>query len=114
MENIQLLQVAFDAFDSQIALLERTGKIIAFNQAWKDNSTKNFLSENTNVGDNYLKICRTIVGSESKLAREIATEIEAIARSPKTQFKINYNSQRYGRENRLVIHIRQVKQDDWL
>ena len=114
MEYFQLLQAAFDAFDSQIALLDRTGKIIVINQAWKDNSVKSCLSANTSIGDNYINICQTIVGSESKLAREIATEIEAIARGSKTQYRVNYNSQRFGRENRLVIHIKQVKQDDWL
>ena len=114
MEYFQLFQVTFDAFDSQIALLDRAGQIIALNQAWKNNSVKSCFSENTSIGDNYLKICRTIVDREKKLAREIATEIEAIARGEKTQFKVNYNSQGFGRENHLVIQIRQVKQDDWL
>ena len=114
MEYIQFFQAAFNAFDSQIALLDREGKIVALNQAWKDDSTKNFLSENTNINDNYLKICRSIVGDEEKLARKIATEIETIARSEKTQFKVNHNIQRFGRENRLIIRIRQLKQADWL
>ena len=113
MDYFQLFQATFDAFDSQIALIDPEGKILALNQAWKNNSIKSCLSENTNIGDNYLNICKSVVGNDSGVAREIATEIEAIARSEKTEFRLNYTNERLGRGNHLVIHIRQVKQDDW-
>ena len=41
MEYFQLFQATFDAFDSQIALLDRAGAIIALNQAWKNNLINN-------------------------------------------------------------------------
>lgn len=113
MDYFQLFQVTFDAFDSQIALLDEGGKIIALNQAWKSNLIKSCFSENACIGDNYLKVCRSIVGKEQKLAREIATEIEAIARGEKTQFKANYTSENSGRKKYLLIRLGQVKQNDW-
>ena len=114
MEQFQLFQAAFNTFDSQVALIDLTGKILVINQAWKNNSIESCISENTSIGDNYLDKCKTLVGSESELAKKMASEIEAIARSEKTEFKVNYNSQRFGRENRLIVHIRQVKQDNWV
>lgn len=113
MEYFQLFQPIFDAFDSQVALIDREGKIIALNQAWKNNSINSGFSKNTSIGDNYLNVCKTIVGSEAKLARKIATEIKAIARSEKTESRLNHNSENFKLENPLVIHIKQVKQDNW-
>ena len=113
MDYFQLFQMTFDAFDSQIALLDKEGKIVALNQAWKNNLVKSCFSENTSIGDNYLKICRTIVGTEQKLARKIATEIEAIAKEEKTQFKTNFTNQDSKVINHLVIRLGQVKQNGW-
>ena len=113
MEHTQLFQATFDAFDSQIALLDRTGKIIALNQAWKNNSIDSCFSKDTNLGDNYLNRCQTISGREEELARKIAAKIEEIADSKSTKFRLDYTYQYCGREQRLVIHIRKVIQDDW-
>ncbi len=112
--NPQLFQATFDAFSSQIALLDRAGEIIALNQAWKNNSINSCLAKNTKIGDNYLSICKTIVGSQQKLADLIATEIRAIANSEKTEFEIDYTDDHLDQKNWLVIQIRQVKQGDWL
>ena len=113
MEYFQLFQATIDAFDSQVALVDREGEIIALNQAWKNNSISNCLSQNTSIGDNYINICETI-DSNTELAQEIATEIKAIARSEKTEAKLHYNSDNFELENPLVIHIKQVKQESWL
>ena len=113
MEHFQLFQAAFDAFESQIALIDLAGKILVLNQAWKNNSIKSCLLQNTSIGDNYLDKCKTIVGSESKLAEEVAAKIEAIARSEKTEFRLEYAAKCCGRESRLIVHIRQVKYEDW-
>ena len=113
MKYRQLFQATFDAFDSQIALIDREGKILVLNQAWKNNSVNSCLSKNTRVGDNYLKVCQTIAGSEAELAREIASEIKAITCLKKTESRLNYHSGNFKRDNCLIIHIKQVKQDDW-
>lgn len=114
MEYLQLFQATFDAFDSQIALIDQEGEIIALNQAWKKNSLNSCFSKNTSIGDNFLNICKNIAGIEPQLAKEIAREIKAIANSEKTEFRLNYDCENCERENSLIIHLRQVKQDDWL
>ena len=114
MEHFQLFPAVFDAFDSQIALIDRKGQIVALNQAWKNNSINSCLSKNANVGDNYLDICKTIVGKEAELAQGIVTEIKAIASLKKTEFRLDYSYDNFGQENRLVVHGKQVRQDDWL
>ncbi|MEN9871918.1 MAG: hypothetical protein RLZZ171_2910 [Cyanobacteriota bacterium] len=113
MEYFQLFQPIFDAFDSQVALIDREGKIIALNKAWKNNSINSDFSKNTSIGDNYLNVCKTLVGNEAELARKIATEIKAIAHSEKTEARLNCNSENFKLKNPLVIHIKQVKQDNW-
>ena len=113
MEYFQLFQATFDAFDSQVALLDRAGKIIALNQAWKNNSINSCLAKNTHIGENYLNICHALTGSEEKLGAEIAREIEAIACCEKTESRLNYVNKRFKQENHLVIQIKQVKQDNW-
>ncbi|MBE9045505.1 EAL domain-containing protein [Pleurocapsales cyanobacterium LEGE 10410] len=114
MNYFQLFQATFDAFDSQIALLDRAGKIIALNQAWKNNSINSCLANNTNIGDDYLKICKTIAGREQKIAQEIVDEIEAIANSEKTEFVFKDDNNHLASENQLIITIKQIKLDDWL
>ena len=114
MEHVQLFQATLDAFDSQIALVNREGEIIILNQAWKNNSINSCFSKNTSIGDNYINICKTIGGSEAELATEIIREIQAIARWEKTESRLDYKNENLEPENHLVIHIRQVKQGDWL
>ena len=114
MEYLQLFKAIFDAFNSQIALIDRKGEIIALNKAWKDNSINSCFSKNTGVGDNYFKICQTIAGKEAKLAKQISTEIKAIANLEKTEFRLKYNNENFKPNHCLIIHLKQVKQDDWL
>ena len=113
MEYIQLFQATFDAFDSQIALLNQAGEIVALNQAWKKNLINSCLSKNANIGDNYLNICQAIVGREKKLDTQIAREIKAIAHLEKTESRLNYTHKHFNQENHLVVHLKQVKQGDW-
>ena len=114
MDYFQLFQATLDSFDSQIALIDQEGKIIVLNKAWKNNSLNSCLSRNTSIGDNYIQRCETIVGSEADLAQEIISEITAIASLEKTESRLNYDHENFPPNNRLIIHIRQVKQDDWL
>lgn len=115
MEYYQLFQKAFEAFESQVALIDREGKIIALNKAWINNSLDSCLSRNTSIGDNYLKICKTIVGSEKELARKVVSEITAITSLEKIESRLNYhNNKNLKRNNYSIIHIKQIKQDDWL
>ncbi|WP_144869357.1 putative bifunctional diguanylate cyclase/phosphodiesterase, partial [Hyella patelloides] len=112
--NPQLFQATFDAFTSPIAMLDRSGNIIALNQAWKNNSNDSCLSTNTSIGDNYISVCKTVVGSERELANLIASEIQAIANSQKVEFKFNYTNEDFNQTKWFVIHLKQVKQADWL
>ena len=114
MDHFQLFQATLDAFDSQIALIDQEGEIILLNKAWKNNSSNSCLSRNTSIGDNYIKRCQTIVGSEANLAQRIISEITAIARLEKTESRLNYDHENFQPNNNLIIHIRQVQQDDWL
>ncbi|HEY9767990.1 MAG TPA: EAL domain-containing protein [Coleofasciculaceae cyanobacterium] len=109
----QLSQATFDAFDSQIALLDRSGEIVVLNKAWKNNSINSCLSKNTSVGENYLNICKCRVGRDCKLLKQIAREIEAIANLEKTEFRFNYSNEHLNQKNWLAIHVKQIKQGDW-
>ncbi len=108
-----LFQATFDSFRSQIALLDRSGEIIALNQAWKNNSINSCLAKNTKIGDNYLNTCKTIVGRERKLAELIARKIKAIANWETAEFSLDYSYEHVAQENRFKIYLTRVKQADW-
>ena len=114
MDYFQLFTAALDAFDSQIALIDREGKIVVLNQAWKNNSINSCFSTNTSIGDSYINKCETVVGSEADLARKVVSEIRAIARLEKTESRLNYDNENLQPNNGLTIHLKQVKHDDWL
>jgi diguanylate cyclase (GGDEF)-like protein len=112
--NPQLFQSTFDAFASQIVLLDRFGEVIAFNQAWKSNLINRDFSQNTNIKDNYLKISQSIISHDFQLAELMAQELRAIANCEKTEFKFNYTQDCYNPKSCFAIHLKQVKQADWL
>jgi diguanylate cyclase (GGDEF)-like protein len=112
--NHQFLQSAFDAFDSQIALLNRFGEVVLLNQAWQNNLINDSLTKNINIKSNYLKIAQSIISHDRKLAELIACELKAIANCEKTEFKCNYTQDCHNQKSWFVLHLKQVKQDDWL
>ncbi|HRH80052.1 MAG TPA: PAS domain S-box protein [Thiobacillaceae bacterium] len=76
-------QAILDAVSTQVAVLDRTGTIIEVNAAWRRFARENALEDgqfphNTDIGGNYLEICRSATGYSSEGAREMAEGIQAV------------------------------------
>ena len=111
--NTQLFQATFDAFPSQVALLDRFGKVVGLNKAWKENLIDSIFARNIDIGDNYLDICKNKGDREQKLAELIISEIKKIYNQKKEHFKLNYTKEHFGRKNCFALSLERVKQDDW-
>lgn len=66
-ENNELLQGAIDALTSHIAILDRQGKIIKINKAWRKFAQVNsFTNDNYGLGSNYIESCFPVEKQESE------------------------------------------------
>jgi len=69
LANHKFRDAILDSVPSQIAVLDHTGRIVAVNQRWRDfaltnSPTPGQPASNTQVGTNYLAICRAAMGSD--------------------------------------------------
>jgi len=75
-----LTDAVLSALPVSIAVLDRTGAIVAVNESWKRFARENgdsFLAE-WSVGLNYLDVCRQAAGPSSEESREVAEGIQAV------------------------------------
>ncbi len=84
-----------DAHPANIAVLDRTGVICAVNRAWNcfgqtEGANNRFQS---NIGVNYLDVCRNVEGDDASLATQALAGIEAVLEGQKTTFSLEYPCQ---------------------
>ena len=85
-------QQVLDSMIEHVAILDKEGRIILVNEAWKrfarENGDPNLVS--TGIGANYLDICRRAV-NESKAAREVLYGISSILEGLVDWFALEYS-----------------------
>ncbi len=90
-ESHHLLQGTLDALSSHIAVLDKTGKIIAVNQAWRQFSEVNHgTAVSCGVGVNYIEVCNNVRDFWSKEARAVALGIEEVRAGRQHMFCLEY------------------------
>jgi CheY-like chemotaxis protein/putative methionine-R-sulfoxide reductase with GAF domain len=78
------------ALDAHIAMLDRSGTILAVNAAWSDFGTGNGgREESTGPGVNYLEICRRAAALDADAAAAL-TGIAAVLAGERTRFTLEY------------------------
>ena len=89
-EDFTLL--VLDPIEDIIAVLDRTGTIIAINQAWKRYAYANGAPEAVvnGVGINYLEVCRRAVGESADEAPLVVDGIQAVLNGLQSSFTIAY------------------------
>ena len=87
----QFSKAIIDAVSAHICVLDKAGKILTVNQAWIDFYTEN-QSEypNYGVGENYLKLCDVVTGTDRSTATLIADNIRQIIRGDIKEFVLEY------------------------
>ncbi|HEX8552510.1 MAG TPA: PAS domain S-box protein [Abditibacteriaceae bacterium] len=88
VESQRSAQAIVDALASHIAVLDEYGTIIAVNNAWRAFAVSNGAIESiTDVGTNYMEVCRS---SSSPEARAIAAGIAEIIDGKRSEISLEY------------------------
>jgi hypothetical protein len=86
-------QAILDSVTPHIAVLDKTGVIIAVNQAWSQYVQANGGSPpHTGVGANYLAVCRQATGRDTDYALATAAGIEAVLTGAQPSFTLEPTS----------------------
>jgi diguanylate cyclase (GGDEF)-like protein len=105
-------QAILDGLSIQVAILDRTGKIVATNQAWNNNSDVGLLIRNASLGDNYLDLCRSVNNSHQDTAKLVIQAIEEIINHQREEFKLEYCSDRNNQKNWFIINLKRLSDAD--
>ncbi|MDS4022811.1 MAG: PAS domain S-box protein [Candidatus Competibacter sp.] len=94
-ENEQFQQAVLDAVTAHVAVLDREGRIVAVNQPWRRFALENSGSTdrsapNTDIGANYLDICRAADGEWTEGALEAHDGIKAVLAGKAMTFSLEY------------------------
>ncbi|MEZ6129365.1 MAG: PAS domain S-box protein [Planctomycetaceae bacterium] len=76
---------------AHIAVIDRTGKVVAVNPAWEEFARKNDgIPVRCNVGTNYLQVCRDAMGRFADEAPQVAEALQSILEGRLHDFTIEY------------------------
>ncbi len=95
-ENAALTHAILDSVSAQIAVLDKSGTIVAVNQAWQrfaqDNSNQpGTAAPNTGIGTNYLTVCQPGTGAPADAQAERACAgIRAVLAGEISDFSLEY------------------------
>lgn len=92
-ESFSVDQNALNSLNEHIAVIDREGKIVAVNEAWRQFACHNSLTGNVpNIGIdvNYLEICRTSIGENSEEAEAVYKGIKKVLDGAVPSFTIEY------------------------
>lgn len=90
-EAERLVQSALDALSAHIAILDKDGRIIGVNEAWRTFADDNgFSGPNYGIGTNYLAVCDAATNRKSSDAPLIATGIREIISGQLNEFEMEY------------------------
>lgn len=92
-EYLNTLTTIQNAIPAHIALLDRSGMIIAVNESWRNTAENNrLLNSKYCPGTNYLKTCERSTGRNSEEARLAAKGIRKILRNEIGEYQLEYPS----------------------
>src|SRR5262245_30841411 len=90
-ESRQLLQSAVDGLTAHIAILDRSGTIIAVNAAWRRFADANgYSGAFYGVGANYLALCEAAIDENAELAQAAARGIREVLANERAEFELEY------------------------
>ena len=90
-----------------VAVLDRSGAIVAVNAAWKHFARENgapALAESS-VGLNYLAVCRAASGESSEGAQKAAAGIQAVLEGSQSLFTLEYACHSPTEQRWFVLHV---------
>lgn len=112
-------QAVLDSLSAHIAVLDRTGTIVAVNKAWRtcfahkvdgqpcvlEGAEDRDALEGTGVGINYLDVCRNTRGREVPWAQKVLAGIEAVLERRSPEFIFTYSCAWPVEQRRFVMSV---------
>ncbi|MBS1812340.1 MAG: response regulator [Acidobacteria bacterium] len=89
----QLNQAILDSLPEHIAVLDKTGKIMAINKAWQDFALANGIGPEElhgTIGTNYLDVCEAATGDCSEEAAIVCDGIRSVLKGIVDHFRLEY------------------------
>lgn len=89
----QLNQAILDSLAEHIAVLDKTGKIVAINKAWEDFALQNGIGPDelhSTIGTNYLEVCEAASGDCSEEATIVCSGIRSVLNGVVDHFRLEY------------------------
>ena len=84
-------QKILDTLGAHIAVVDRSGRIVAVNRAWSRFADENAgLPEHTGVGTNYLDVCRRVKGRDVEDAGKSLAGLLAVLDGSRPEFHLEY------------------------
>ena len=84
-------QEILDAIPAHICVLDKAGKIIAVNRAWRDFAAANPpLSAAVEIGAEYFAVCDAVTGDDAGMAHEAVRGLRAVMRGEVPEFAFEY------------------------
>jgi len=91
MQDNRLVVAAFDALESEIAVLDEAGKILRVNEAWRRAARSNGCTDPLAYEQqNYIDVCRRAADTGDQGASAAREGIEAVVRKDRDRFVQNY------------------------
>lgn len=93
-EHSEYNRALLDSISSNVAILNRDGVIISVNSAWlkfgRENSCSGELPDISNVGGNYLDVCRKAINEGEPFVREAYEGINSVLNGSSQLFELDY------------------------
>ena len=106
--NFSMHNSVFDSLSAHLAILDENGTILSTNRAWNESSRKrgNPCGEDA-PGENYLKVCRDIMGHNRQKTLEIIEGIQGVIDGSIGEFCLEYQVHTPG--ERIWYYIRVLR-----
>lgn len=102
-----------DSLTAEVAVMDRSGTIVAVNNAWTRFSADNGGStRQTGVGANYLDVCRRIEGEDSHLAMQACRGIEQVLEGVRQVFDLEYPCHSSSEKRWFLLHVSPLKAEE--
>ncbi len=105
---------ALDEVGANIAVLDQHGVILSTNRPWREFAAANRLADgslprSTDIGSNYLDICRLASGSVAECARAVHEGIRAVLDGRRNSFSLEYPCHAPDEQRWFMITLKPVR-----
>ena len=95
------------SLSAHIAVIDKTGFILAVNSAWENFSLENDVTtlERTSIGSNYIDVCKKAMANGDTLASDVLKGIKAVFNKTTNNFNMEYPCHSPKEQRWFTLHI---------